>query len=144
MIMKIIISIPCGILLYLLFAGALPAADESIESSETLIRSNKSWNGATLPHYPEGQPEITILKIRIPPGVRLPMHKHTVINAGVLLKGELTVTTNKGEVLKLKSGDPIIEIVGDWHYGENEGREPAEIIVFYAGSQGTPNTVEQQ
>ena len=144
MIMKMKIPIPYGILLFLLFAGALPAADESLVSAETLVRSNESWNGAMLPHYPEGQPEITILRISIPPGARLPMHKHPVINAGVLLKGELTVTTKNGEVLKLNSGDPIIEIVGDWHYGENEGSESAEIIVFYAGSQDTPNTVEEE
>ncbi len=130
------------IFLFLLLAGRLPAADESGVSTETLIRSTESWDGTKLPHYPEGQPEITILKIRIPPGVRLPMHRHTVINAGVLLEGELTVTTKKGKVLKLKRGDPIIEIVGDWHYGENLGKEPAEIMVFYAGTLDTPITVE--
>ncbi len=49
--------------------------------------------GNTLPEYPEGKPEITILRIQIPPGTTLPLHTHPVINAGVLLSGELAVIT---------------------------------------------------
>jgi quercetin dioxygenase-like cupin family protein len=42
----------------------------------------------------------------------------------------------KGNVLKMKAGDPIIEVVNTVHYGKNEGDEPVEIVVFYAGSEG--------
>jgi len=77
-----------------------------------------------------------ILKISIPPHVQLPLHQHPVINADVLLQGELTVETKEGETFHLKAGDPIVEVVNNWHYGINEGDEPAEIIVFYAGIQG--------
>ena len=98
-----------------------------------LTKSTKSWNGATLPAYQKGQPEITILRITIPPNTKLPVHEHPVINAGVLLKGELTVHTLKGKTLYMKAGDPIVECVDTWHYGANEGTNNAEIIVFYAG-----------
>ncbi len=60
-------------------------AVEVIELSKTV----SSWDGGILPAFPEGQPEITILRITVPPGVSLPEHKHPVINAGVLLRGEL-------------------------------------------------------
>jgi quercetin dioxygenase-like cupin family protein len=96
-----------------------------------------------LPDYATGKPEITILKIQIPPGSRLPLHKHGVINAGVLLRGELTVVTEDKKILYLKAGDPIIEVVNTWHYGKNEGETLAEIIVFYAGKVGAPITVYQ-
>ncbi len=65
-----------------------------------------------------------------------------MINAGVLLKGQLTVVTEAGDTLHLQTGDPIVELVNEWHYGKNEGDEPAEIIVVYAGTEGTPITVK--
>ena len=77
----------------------------------------------------------------IPPKTKLNWHKHPVINAGVLLKGELTVISKANDTLHQKAGEPIVEIVNGWHYGENKGNEPAEIIVFYAGVENTPITV---
>ena len=102
-----------------------------------------SWNGATLPSYPPGQPEVTIMRIEILPRTRLDMHSHPVINAGVLISGQLTVVSANGKKLHLKAGDSLIELVDTWHYGINEGNVPADIIVFYAGIAGAPVTVVQ-
>ena len=110
---------------------------------EELAKSTKSWNGKLLPSYPRGQPEVTILKITVPPKTKLAMHRHPYINAGVLLKGELTVVTDDHRQLKIKAGDSIVEIVNQLHFGENATDEPAEIIVFYAGVQGRPVTVKE-
>ncbi|MGA0383237.1 MAG: cupin domain-containing protein, partial [Arenicellales bacterium] len=77
---------------------------------EVVTKTTKSWDGAQLPAYPGGQPEVTILRITIPAGVKLPMHKHPVINAGLLLTGELTVTTKSGDVIRLGAGDSIVEL----------------------------------
>lgn len=106
-------------------------------------KATVSWDGEPLPVYPQGQPEITILKITIAPGQQLPVHKHPYINAGVLLRGQLTVVTEQGKTLQLKAGQALVELVDKWHYGKNEGTEPAEIIVFYAGIQAQPITVIQ-
>jgi len=46
--------------------------------------------------------------------------------------------------LHLKAGDAIAEVVNTWHYGKNEGDMPAEIIVFYAGTEGLPITIQQR
>lgn len=108
---------------------------------ETLAKSSTSWDGATLPAYPAGQPEVTLLRITIPAGQKLPVHTHPVINVGLLLKGELTVQTEDGKTLVLRAGDPIVETVDTWHHGQNTGTEPAEIVVFYAGTQGQPVTL---
>jgi quercetin dioxygenase-like cupin family protein len=120
-------------------------SQEKVDKIEVikLAESIKSWNGDKLPAYPSGQPKITILKIVIPPHQKLDLHKHLVINAGVLLKGVLTVVDDKNNVLELKTGDSIIELVNRYHYGENKGDEPAEIMVFYAGVVGTPITVKK-
>jgi len=94
-----------------------------------------------LPKYPDGKPKITVLKITIPPRSKLNIHKHLVINAGVLTKGELTVVDEQHNTLNLKTGDALVELVNTYHYGENKGNLPAEIIVFYAGTEDLPITV---
>lgn len=107
-----------------------------------LAKSTQSWNGENLPLYPEGQPEVTILRIKIPAGAKLDLHNHPVINAGVLLKGELTVITEDNKTLHLKEGDSIVELVRKKHYGKNEGTGTAELIVFYAGTENKPITIK--
>ena len=108
---------------------------------EKLAESVTSWNGDTLPDYLPGQPQVTVLRIIIPPKYQLEWHKHPVINAGVMLDGELTVISEKGDTLHLQKGDALVELVNTYHYGINEGDIPAEIIVFYAGNKGVPITV---
>ena len=77
-----------------------------------------------------------MLRITIPAGEKLAMHKHPILNIGYLTKGELTVRSEKGEELILKPGDPIVELVDAWHYGESTGSEDAEIVVTYVGEKG--------
>lgn len=125
----------------LLLAGCASPKYASDVQAVQLLKSTTSWDGEPLPAYASGTPEITILRITIPPGYTLPMHAHPFINAGVLISGRLTVTTASGQVLRLEPNDPIVEVVGTWHFGENEGDVPAEIIVFYAGELGEPVTI---
>ncbi len=138
--MKKILYGVCLILLLSSYGWTIYADSVSVD---VLAKTNCSWNEETLSAYPKGQPEVTILKILIPPKVQLPLHQHPVINAGVLLKGELTVVTKDNKTLYLKAGDSIVEVVNTWHYGKNEGNEIAEIIVFYAGIQGEPITIKK-
>ncbi|MGR5276014.1 cupin domain-containing protein [Vibrio rotiferianus] len=114
---------------------------DSVEA-EVMLKTTTSWDGAELPSYPQGQPEVTIVKITVPKGVQLPMHQHPVINAGIVLKGEITVTKKSGEKITLKAGDAIAEVVEQWHFGANTGDDPTEIIVFYAGVKNEPITVK--
>ena len=133
----------CGICLTLLLSSHLWARGVTTVQVDVLAKTSSSWDAEALPEYPRGQSEITILKITIPPKTLLPLHEHPVINAGVLLKGELTVVTEDKETLYLKAGDTIVEVVNKWHYGKNEGDVPAEIIVFYAGILDEPVTIEK-
>ncbi len=133
----------CGICLTLLLSSNVWGQDVNTIKVDILAKTSSSWDERDLPDYVKGKPEITILRIKIPQGVQLPLHKHSVINAGVLLKGELTIVTEDNKTLHLKAGDPIVEVVNKWHYGKNEGNTPAEIIVFYAGVSGTPITIKK-
>ena len=71
---------------------------------QTLVRSGSAWNGTPLPPYPSGKPEITVLRITIPPGMKLPMHIHPVINAGMLIRGQLLVISEAGPMKQLEEG----------------------------------------
>ena len=126
----------------LLAGGATTVCAEGVQT-EVLARTSSSWDGGRLPEYPKGIPEVTILRIRIPPGAALPMHKHPVINAGVLISGELRVTTEDGKVLSVRAGEAIVEVVDKPHFGKNESDGFAEIVVFYAGGAGAPLVVKQ-
>ncbi|MDA3873339.1 MAG: cupin domain-containing protein [Kiritimatiellae bacterium] len=142
-------SVLCLPLLFILQGCCAPRALKNADHPsstkvETLVSATHSWDGAQLPAYPEGQPEITLLKITIPPGARLPLHSHPVINAGILLRGQLVVTTENEDTITLNSGDPLIEVVHTLHYGSNPGNVPAEILVFYAGKVEMPVTVIEE
>lgn len=128
---------------FALLPFSAPGADVAPVQVSVLAKTGTSWDGGSLPAYPRGEPEITLLKIIIAPGTKLPVHEHPVINAGVLLKGRLRVVKRDGKVLNLKAGDAIVEVVDSWHHGVNPGDEPAEIIVFYAGVKGSPITVKE-
>ncbi|WPR73460.1 cupin domain-containing protein [Algoriphagus sp. NG3] len=131
-------------LLTTFFAHKSGLTTKEVPQSITLIESQVSWNGDSLPNYPMSKPQISILKITIPAHSDLPLHYHPVINAGVLIKGELLVIDEDGNELSLKAGDPIIEVVNKKHLGRNNGEEDAEIIVFYAGSPGMEITKKVQ
>lgn len=130
------------LIVFLVVPGHLLALDSPPVKVEELAKTSKSWDGSELPPYNKGQPEITILKITVQPNVELPWHTHPIINAGVMVKGRLTVITKSGEKYELAAGDTIVEVVGKIHRGINNGTEPAEIIVFYAGVVETPITIK--
>lgn len=102
-----------------------------------LCATSQSWDGAKLPHYPAGEPEIVIKKITIPAGARLQLHKHPVINAGYVIQGTLKVICTTNESRIFHQGDCIVEVVEKAHYGENIGSDNVELIMFYASTPGT-------
>ena len=136
-------KILCALWVALLLSTTVQADDHAGVTVAELAKTGLSWDGTPLPAYPQERPEISILRITIPVGAALPLHKHPVINAGVLLRGELTVITEDDRTLLLKAGDPIVEVVNKWHHGKNTGNGPAEILVFYAGVQDTPLTIKK-
>ncbi len=138
--MTLKIKFACLALIIILISSCAVKKPQAIKVVK-LTETTKSWNGDLLPAYPEGNPKITVLKITIPPKTTLHKHYHPVINSGILLKGKLKVVDIDGNILYLKAGDVIVELVNKIHYGVNEGNKPVEIVVFYAGTEDLPITV---
>ena len=73
-------------------------------TAERIAASSSSWNGEPLPAYPAGRPLVSLLRILIPPHARLEEHFHPVVNAGVVLRGELTVVAGNGTERTFRPG----------------------------------------
>ncbi|MEE1924183.1 cupin domain-containing protein [Pseudomonas sp. 148P] len=130
---------PIALLALLLpLAGcSTPVVDGKPETT-VLLQASQAWDGTRYQSYPGGQPQLTLLKILIPPRTTLDWHQHPMPNAGYLLAGELLVETHDAKHLTLlKAGDALAETVGRTHRGRT-GEQAAELIVFYAGNTTLP------
>ena len=113
---------------------------EQVETTE-LIRTSQSWDGAALPDYPQGRPELVVKKYVFPAGQKLAWHHHPVMNYGVLVQGELTIIDKDGTEKVVRAGEAVVEMVGTVHHGENRGTQPAILYMFYLSQEGLPLSV---
>lgn len=119
-------------------AGAANAHESEGVASTTLLQTGSSWDGVAYEAYPAGAPELTVLKLVIPPNFNLPWHTHPMPNAAYVLSGELTVEKKEtGERKVLTAGQVLPEMVNSPHRGLT-GDKGVVLIVFYAGVKGMP------
>ena len=104
-------------------------------NSTILKKTDSTWDGKKLIPINIKDPQVTVVRIKIAKGERLPLHKHPILNVGYLLKGELTIHTDSNETLILKANDSLVEVIDTWHYGENTGEEDVDLVVVYVGDQ---------
>ena len=126
--------------LILLIAGVwnAEAKENHTATTETLVKTTTSWDSALYESYPAGQPEVSLVRIIIPPNTQLAWHKHSMPNIGYIVRGELTVEAyGTGERKRLTEGQALPEMVGTVHRGYS-GPEAVELLVFYAGVVGMP------
>ena len=106
---------------------------DKIEST-TLLKTTKSWDGTLYDSYPSGQPEVSVLKIAVPPNKALDWHKHPVINAAYVLKGEIQIERkDDGKTQWIHEGQVLPEMINVAHRGKT-GEKGATLIVFYSGT----------
>jgi quercetin dioxygenase-like cupin family protein len=60
------------------------------------------------------------------------------------MDGEVTVFKEGGTQRTFRKGDAIIEMVGQWHHGVNQGSVPTELIVFYATAKDLPLAIKKE
>lgn len=123
-------------------AAVLRQATDGEAESVELLRTCQSWDGANLPDYPQGQPELVAIKYIIPPGKKLNWHHHLVMNHGVLVQGELTIIVLDGRIKVVRAGDVVVEMVDTIHHGENRGTEPVVLYMFYLSQKDKPLSVQ--
>ena len=107
---------------------------------QPLSKSTTSWDGQDIV-YPQGEEEVTAIKLTLPAGEQLPFHCHPYSTVGIVSAGEIEVEKLNGEKKKFAAGDTIVEVANTWHRGTNTSKETAELVGFYIGIKDKPNTV---
>jgi len=113
----------------------------AVTTSE-LMRTSQSWDGADLPDYPVGKPELVVKRYVFPSGSKLGWHHHPVMNYGIVQQGELTIIGLDGKEKTVHAGEAVVEMVGTVHHGENRGDKPVILDMFYLSQKGTPLAVQ--
>ena len=126
----------------LLAACKLQLVPPISDTTEELIRTSQSWDGAELPDYPAGRPELVAVRYVFPPGRKLGWHHHPVMNYGVLQQGELTIIGLDGKEKTVHEGEAVVEMVDTIHHGENRGTKPVILDMFYLSQKGLPLAVQ--
>lgn len=110
--------------------------DEAKIASELLLECNCAWNGQLYGAYPQGTPQLSLMRLSIPPHTSLPWHTHPMPNVAYLLSGELTVEDKEsGETHTFRAGQAINESVNSAHRGYTTS-VAAELLIAYAGVEG--------
>lgn len=106
-----------------------------IQTTE-LLQTSEAWNGTPYAAYPDGKPQLTVMKMTIPPRTSLPWHSHPMPNVAYLLSGELIIEDKEsGKTHRVKAGEALNEATGDIHRGYTTD-DAAELVIFYAGAEG--------
>src|SRR5262245_7123908 len=115
--------------LSLFITNAAYAEDDGIKK-EMLLKTGTSWDGVAYEKYPDGKPELSVLKVSIPAHTKMKWHIHPMPAAAYVLSGDIAVEKKEtGETKLLKPGAVLPETVNSLHCGVT-GDSPVELIVF--------------
>jgi len=114
---------------------------EGVHAVEVL-RTDTSWNGVPYERYPEGVPQLTVMRFSIPAHSSLSWHEHVVPNAAFVIEGAMTVEDRAtGATHTVRAGEAFGESVGAVHRGYTAD-QATEVVVTYAGVEGVPLSIQ--
>ncbi|MET3521912.1 cupin domain-containing protein [Mesorhizobium abyssinicae] len=94
---------------------------------------------------PQKNVEVIVSSFEIAVGATLPVHKHPFPRYAYVEAGTLKVTNvETGNSNTYKTGDFIVEMIGQWHQATNLGDGPVKLLVIDQIEQGAKNTVLRQ
>ena len=93
-----------------------------------IIQTSKGLSGRNF-NYPEGKPELRLLKVKIPAGIETPIHTHPAPMLIHVTRGRLKHVRGI-DINFFKAGDAFIESnKGGAQYVKNVGKKPAILYV---------------
>jgi quercetin dioxygenase-like cupin family protein len=131
----------CLIGLFLFVPQAFSADYGTGVTAKILKKTSVTGNGQKITYPRTDSAEVTAMTVELAPGAETSWHKHTVPVYAYVITGNLSVELADGKSLSFHAGDAVIEVVNTLHNGKNIGTEPAKLVVFYLGVEGTPNVV---
>jgi quercetin dioxygenase-like cupin family protein len=129
--------------LYATTAGALDSSGTPVVVTPLASKTTTaSGQPITLP---QKNVEVQVSAYQIAPGATLPVHKHPFPRYAYVEAGTLKVTNvETGNSNTYKTGDFIIEMIGQWHQATNIGTDPVKLLVIDQVEQGAKNTILKQ
>jgi len=91
--------------------------------------------------YPKGKAKISSAIVTLQPGQETGLHSHNVPLFGYILEGQVELDYGAYGTRSLKTGDAIVEAIGEPHSGTATGHSPTRILVVFLGAEGIENTV---
>ncbi|MDP3641801.1 MAG: cupin domain-containing protein [Bacteroidota bacterium] len=101
-----------------------------------LLRTDTTSIGQKMTYPKFSDPEVTMLKITIPPGKSTGWHKHNFPVFAYVIKGTLTVELDDHRVIKFKEDSTFAEMMNTYHNGKNMEDSDLEVIAIYLGGKG--------
>ena len=140
--MKLKKIIPICLLLFGTLCLPQPSnAEEKIEVIP-IIQSSKGLGGKNF-NYLNGKPELRLLKVKIPVGLKTPIHTHPSPMLIYVTRGRLKHVRGE-ETNFFKAGDAFIESNnGGPHYVKNVGKKPAILHVGVVSIVGMPTAINK-
>ena len=116
-------------------------AKEKVEVTQ-LIKTSKGLSGESF-NYLEGEPELRLLRVKIPVGVKTPIHKHPAPMLIHVTRGKLKHV--RGRVINtFRAGDVFVESNnGGEHYLKSIGKKAAILHVGVISAVGVPITINK-
>ena len=129
-----------------LFIGTLVLPQPSLTEEKIevipLIQTSKGLSGKNF-NYLEGKPELRLLKVKIPAGMKTPIHTHPSPMLIHVTRGRLKHVRGE-EVNFFKAGDAFVESNnGGAHYVKNVGKKPAILHMGVVTVVGMPTAVNK-
>ena len=129
----------------MLLASSVQAAPQP--EIQELFKASRTPGGRMVA-YPQGTPEMRVVRVGLPVGATIPLHTHPSPVVVVVTKGAMTnvrLVDGNEVVSVVRPGDGFLEGHPDGpHYVPNKGSEPAEALVTFASVEGLPNMVPMQ
>ena len=129
---------------FFLFIGtlALPQPSFAEEKIEVIpiIQSSKGLSGKNF-NYLEGKPELRLLRVKIPVGLKTPIHTHPSPMLIYVTRGRLKHVRGE-EINFFKAGDAFIES-NRGHYVKNFRKKPSVVHVGVVSIVGMPTAINK-
>tara|TARA_B100000886_G_scaffold229264_1_gene159878 strand:- start:229 stop:573 length:345 start_codon:yes stop_codon:yes gene_type:complete len=110
-----------------------------------LIQTSNGISGKNF-NYQEGKPQLRLLKVKIPAGMKTPIHMHPSPMLIHVTRGRLKHVRVKEikEINFFKAGDAFVESNnGGAHYVKNIGKKPVILHIGVVSVVGMPTAIDK-
>lgn len=115
------------------------------EASNTPLSSATTTNSGQPITLPQGPMEVTVTRVVIPAGSKLPVHKHPHLRYAYVEAGKLRVTNlDTGGEVEFGPGGFVVEAIDQWHTGLALGDEDVSLLVVDQHPPGEATTIRKE